>query len=70
MKVFLGGQTVTFGNFISEIGNVSIVVLTGLSDQELNDSLMRILAPTNPVVTTRIQNNLVYFLLVEICSSP
>ena len=70
MKVFFGGQTVTFGNLISDIGKVSMVVLIGLSDQESKDSLIRRLAPTNPAITTRIQNNLAYFLVVEIYVRP
>ena len=68
--MFFGGQTVTLGNVISEIGKVSIVVLTGLPDQESNDSLIIKLAPTNPAITTRIQNSLAYFLVVEIYVRP
>ena len=59
-----------FGNFISEIGNVSVVVLIGLSDQESNDSLIRRLAPINPAKTMRIQNSLMYFWVVEIYVRP
>ena len=64
--MFFGGQTVTFGNFISEIGRVSIVVLIGLSDQETNDSFIRRLAPMNPARTMMIHKILAYFLVVEI----
>ena len=51
---------------ISEMCKVSIVVLIGLSDQESKDSLMSRLAPTKPPMTTRIQNSLAYFRVVEI----
>ena len=70
MNVFLGGQTVTFGNVISEMGKVSIVVLTGLSDQESNDSFISKLAPMNPDITTRIQKSLAYFRFVEMYVRP
>ena len=64
--MFFGGQTVTLGNFISAMGKVSTVVLTGLSDQDLKDALMIKLAPTKPVMTQRIQNSLAFLLVVEI----
>ena len=68
--MFLGGHTVTLGNFISVIGLVSIVVLIGLSAQELNDWHIMVKAPVNPEMTTRIQKNLTNFLVVEMCIKP
>ena len=37
VKLFLGGQTVTFGKSRFEIDKVSMVVVIGLSDQLEND---------------------------------
>ena len=63
--MFFGGQTVTFGKVICEIGKVSMVVFTGFSDQSSNDWWINIAANVNPVKTTRTQNNLTLFLVVE-----
>ena len=68
--MFFGGQTVTLGNLISDIGKVSIVVLMGLSCHDLNDSRIRKPAVKNPKVTTVIQNSLQPFLEVEMWESP
>lgn len=70
MNDFLGGQTVTLGRRISEIGKVSTVVFTGFCDQESSDSLMSKLAATKPVITIEIQKSLTYFLVVEIYLRP
>ena len=48
------------------IYNVSTVVFTGLSDQPWRDSLIIKPAVMNPVITTSVQNNLEYFLVLEI----
>ena len=37
VNVFFGGHTVIFGNLISEIGLVSIVVVMGLDSHDWND---------------------------------
>ena len=63
LKVFFGGQTVTFGNFISDMGTVLVVVLTGLSAQDWNDSQVRKVARINPMATMRIQKTLAHFLV-------
>ena len=65
-----GGQTVTLGNLISDIGKVSSVVLMGLSSQDLNDSWIRKPAVQNPKVTTMIQKSLQPFLDVEMWLNP
>ena len=61
--MFLGGQTVTLGSVISDRGNVSMVVDTGLMAQDLNDAKIKLAAQPNPIVTISIQNNLKYFLV-------
>ena len=61
----LGGHTVTFGNVISVIGLVSIVVDTGLSAQAWKDALIKIPAQVNPVITTNIQNSREDLVVVE-----
>ena len=68
--MFLGGQTVILGNFISDIGNVSRVVFTGLSCQKRNDSNIKKPAKLNPPETTRIQKSFAYFLVLEIWDRP
>ena len=70
VKVFFRGHTVTFGNFNSDIGFVSIVVLIGLSDQLTNESLINKVAIVNPVATTRIQKNLVISLVDAMWAGP
>ena len=50
---------------MSEIGNVSIVVFTGLCDQDWNDSLIKKPATVNPDATMTTQNNREYFSVVE-----
>ena len=57
MNVFFGGQTVSFGNFKSDIGDVSTVVFTGLALQDLKDSLMIKIAAVNPPTTITLQIN-------------
>ena len=54
----------TRGKLILEIGRVSMVVETGLSDQLLKDWFIRILAREKPRMTTIIQKSLEY-LVVE-----
>ena len=61
-----GGHTVTLGNFIFAMGCFSMVVLIGLSDQLVNDWLIKRVAIVNPVNTTSIQKNLANLLSVEI----
>ena len=68
--MFCGGQTVTFGRMILFIGKVSIVVLIGLSDQPLNDSLIKRDAPTNELMTIHIQNTLINPLDEEMYETP
>ena len=63
VKVFFGGHTETFGNVISDIGNVSIVVVIGLSSQFWKDWRMRKPANENPKITIRIQNIFRIFLV-------
>ena len=63
--MFFGGHTVTFGNTTSFIGNVSVVVVTGLSAQLSNDILIRIPAVVNPEMTVMIQNNCTDRLVVD-----
>ena len=65
-----GGQTVTFGKEISVIGNVSKVVVTGLSDQLSKLCFIMPNAVKNPAMTTHTQNALAYFLVVEIYTRP
>ena len=55
---------------ISVIGLVSIVVLIGLSVQELNDWYIIVKAPMNPEITTRIQKNLTNLLVLDMCAKP
>ena len=54
----------TRGKSILEIGRVSIVVETGLSDQLIKDWFIRILEREKPTMTTIIQKSLEY-LVVE-----
>ena len=54
----------TRGKSIFEIGRVSIVVETGVSDQLIKDWFIRILAKEKPRMTTIIQKSLEY-LVVE-----
>ena len=68
--MFFGGQTITLGNFISDIGKVSSVVLMGLSCHDLNDSWIRKPAIKKPKVTTMIQKSLQPFLDVEMWLNP
>ena len=68
--MFLGGHTMTLGYAISDMGRVSIVVVTGFSFHALKDLEIKNPAPVKPAMTTRIQKSLVYFLDVEICGRP
>ena len=68
--MFLGGQTVTLGNLISDIGLVSIVVEIGLSDHALKDSSIRIKAAIKPAITTAVQMIRTCLLVVEMYESP
>ena len=61
--MFLGGQTVTLGKCISDIGKVSIVVEIGLFDQDAKDSWIKRDAPTNPAMTIDSQKSLANFLV-------
>ena len=62
MRVFFGGQTITLGKYILEIGRVSIEVETGLSVQLIKDWFIKILETENPTITTIIQKSLEYLL--------
>ena len=69
--MFFGGQTVTFGKVISDIGLVSIVVVMGLSSHAWNDWYMMTPAPVKPPITVITQNSLIKVLLdVAIYDSP
>ena len=68
--MFLGGHTITLGNTISDMGRVSMVVVTGLSFHSSKDLDIKTQAPVKPAMTTRTQNSLAYFLDVEICGRP
>ena len=54
----LGGQTVMFGNFRSEMERVEIEVVTGCFCHSKYDLLMRTLAPRNPKQTKENHKNL------------
>ena len=64
VKVSLGGQTVTLGKTTWEMGNVSVVVETGLAAQLSRDCLIRSPATVKPVMTTLSQRSLDRLLLL------
>ena len=66
VKVFFGGQTITFGNLTSSMWKVSSVVETGCSAQLSYDWLMRIPAPVMPPSTTQTQSSLSCLAVLEI----
>ena len=66
VKLFLGGQTVTLGKSMSEIGRVSMVVEMGLSAQLEKDCWIKTAAPVKPAMTTQIQNSLTSLLFPAI----
>ena len=68
--MLIGGQTVTLGKVISDIGLVSIVVLMGLWDQLVKAVLISRPDIVNPVNTTKIQKSLPTFPSVEIKPRP
>ena len=70
VKVFLGGQTVTLGKSSSEMGRVSMVVVTGLSAQLEKDCWIKTAATVKPVMTTQSQAKRTSRLLVEMYTSP
>ena len=68
--MFLGGQTVTFGNVTAVIGRVSMVEVIGFSSQSSNDWYIRTPANVNPAITIRVQNTLMNLVVVEIYARP
>ena len=70
VKLFLGGQTVTFGKSRSVMGRVSMVVEIGLWAQIAKDWWIRNPATVKPLRTTNIQNSLMSRLVVEMWDKP
>ena len=59
-----GGQTIIFGKWTLEIGNVSVEVSIGDFSQSKKALLIQNPAEENPQITIEIQNNLVSLLRV------
>ena len=70
MKVFFGGQTVTFGKDISDIGNVWTVVLMGLSSQDWKDWWIKIPAKVKQVTSIVIHPSFANDLLEAMYDKP
>ena len=69
--MFFGGHTVTFGNVISVIGLVLIVVVIGFSSHSWKDSKINIPAPVNPAVAISNQETLItLYLDFKMCARP
>ena len=69
-NAFFGGQTVTLGHVISDIGKVSIVVVIGLCSQWRKDCWIKRMDPVNPTKTTNIQKSLTYLFAEGMWAIP